>query len=419
MADQKFKSKISAEAGVALPAESASKALQLDGSGNVQSSSVTSTELGYLSGVTSAVQTQLGNKIDSSEKGANSGVATLDAGGKVPASQLPNSVMEFKGAWDASSNSPSLIDGTGNAGDVYRVSAAGSQDLGSGSQSYAIGDWVMYNGSIWQKSPGTDAVTSVNGATGAVTLTTTNISEGTNLYFTDERAQDAVGAALTDTASVDFTYNDGAGTISAAVLPAGVDHDSLLNYSANKHVDHTSVSIATAANTSGLSGGGDISSTRNLAVDINGTTAETSADNADKILIYDNSASALKSMSRSNFLSGIAVSSAGDINETSFSAANNQGAAANVTGLAFANGVVRSFKAQVSVSIDATADLFEVFELTGVQKGSSWDMAVSSVGDNSGIVFSITTAGQVQYTSTNVAGFVSDAMKFRASTTSI
>ena len=170
MADQKFKSKISAEAGVALPAESASKVLQLDGSGNVQSSSVTTTELGYVSGVTSAIQTQLGNKIDSSEKGANNGVATLDAGGKVPASQLTNSVMEFKGAWDASSNTPTLADGSGNAGDVYRVSVAGSQDLGSGSQSYVIGDWVMYNGSIWQKSPGTDAVLSVNGATGVVTV---------------------------------------------------------------------------------------------------------------------------------------------------------------------------------------------------------------------------------------------------------
>lgn len=37
------------------------------------------------------------------------------------------------------------------------------------------------------KTP-TDAVLSVNGLTGAVTLTTDNISEGSNLYFTDERA---------------------------------------------------------------------------------------------------------------------------------------------------------------------------------------------------------------------------------------
>lgn len=137
--------------------------------------------------------------IQSSEKGANNGVATLDSGGKVPVSQLPNSVMEFQGAWNASTNSPTLADGAGNAGDVYRVSVAGTQDLGSGSQSYGVGDWVMYNGSIWQHSPATDAVTSVNGQTGAVSLTTTNISEGTNLYFTDTRARTAaVADSITD-----------------------------------------------------------------------------------------------------------------------------------------------------------------------------------------------------------------------------
>jgi len=111
--------------------------------------------------------------------------------------------------------------------------------------------------------------------------------------------------------------------------------------------------------------------------------------------------------------------SAGDISETSFSAANNQSSAANVTGLAFNNAVVRSFKAIVSVYIDATSDLFEQFELQGIQKGSQWDMSISSVGDSSGITFSITTGGQVQYTSTNVTGFSSNTVKFRAWTTSV
>jgi hypothetical protein len=124
-------------------------------------------------------------------------------------------------------------------------------------------------------------------------------------------------------------------------------------------------------------------------------------------------------MTRANFLSGVPIGSAGDINETSFSAANNQVAAANVTGLAFANATVRSFDAQVSVAIDATASLFETFNLRGIQKGASWDMAVVSNGDDSGIVFSITNAGQVQYTSTNEAGFVSNTVKFRAITTTV
>jgi hypothetical protein len=43
-------------------------------------------------------------------------------------------------------------------------------------------------------------------------LTTTDIEEGTNLYFTDERAQDAVGNNLSGSNSLAATYNDGAGT---------------------------------------------------------------------------------------------------------------------------------------------------------------------------------------------------------------
>jgi hypothetical protein len=111
--------------------------------------------------------------------------------------------------------------------------------------------------------------------------------------------------------------------------------------------------------------------------------------------------------------------SAGDIAETSFSAADSQAAPASITGLAFAAGTVRSFKVLLSVSIDATADLFEAFELVGVNKSGSFDMAISSVGDDSSITLSITAAGQIQYTSGTAAGFVSNTVKFRAITTSL
>ena len=113
----------------------------------------------------------------------------------------------------------------------------------------------------------------------------------------------------------------------------------------------------------------------------------------------------------------VAVPVAGDIAHSSFSAANTQTLAANVTGLAFANGVTRSFKALVSVAVDATSDLFEVFELMGVQKGADWSLSIASTGDDSQFAFTITTAGQIQYTSATYAGFVSAAIKFRATTT--
>ena len=118
-------------------------------------------------------------------------------------------------------------------------------------------------------------------------------------------------------------------------------------------------------------------------------------------------------------MAGVAVGSAGDIQETSFSIANNQVAAANVTGLAFSNSVVRSFKALVSVQIDATLDLWETVELIGINKAGVFDMAQSGIGDDTGVVLTITSGGQIQYTSATYSGFVSGAIKFRAITTSV
>lgn len=153
----------------------ASRALVSSGTGEVSPSLVTSTELGHLSGVTSSVQTQLDAKIPSTEKGSALGVATLDAGGKVPVSQLPSSIMEYKGTWDASSNTPTLANGTGDSGDVYVVSSSGTVNFGAGPITFAAGDWVMYNGTQWQKSVNSNAVASVNGYTGVVVLDKTDI----------------------------------------------------------------------------------------------------------------------------------------------------------------------------------------------------------------------------------------------------
>lgn len=123
---------------------------------------LSSTQAGYLNTITSDVQAQLNAKVDDTEKGAALGVATLDGSGKVPVSQLPSSVMEYKGTWNANTNTPILIDGTGDTGDVYLVSVAGTQDLGSGSITFAVGDFVIYSGSVWEKSGGVYANTSLS-----------------------------------------------------------------------------------------------------------------------------------------------------------------------------------------------------------------------------------------------------------------
>lgn len=109
--------------------------------------------------------------VPTSQKGAANGVASLDGSGKVPTSQLPFSGLTYDGSWNASTNSPSLSDGTGTSGHFYITSVAGTQNLGSGSISFSVGDWALYNGTVWQKVPSSAAVSSVFGRTGAVTAT--------------------------------------------------------------------------------------------------------------------------------------------------------------------------------------------------------------------------------------------------------
>ena len=91
------------------------------------------------------------------------GIPKLDSNGKILVSQLPSSVMEYKGTWNAATNTPTLVNGTGDTGDVYLCSVAGTVNFGAGPITFAVGDQVIYSGSIWQKASGaTGTVTSVS-----------------------------------------------------------------------------------------------------------------------------------------------------------------------------------------------------------------------------------------------------------------
>ena len=111
------------------------------------------------------------------------------------------------------------------------------------------------------------------------------------------------------------------------------------------------------------------------------------------------------------------ISSGDDISEKSFSGANNQTVAANVTGFVF-NSNIRSFMAHVSVTVDSDSFLAEIFEIRGINKSGSWELSISSSFDDSGVDFSI-TGGQLQYTSDNYTNFNSLVIKFRATTTTV
>ena len=424
----------------------------------------------------SGLQSDINSRIPNAQKGAANGVATLDASSLIPVNQIPPAALErlvivadqtarFALTTATVQNGDTVLqtdtslmyfvkDDTnlGNAGGyaIYSAGAASSvawsgitgipAPVSSLSGTNTGDQTITLTGDVTGSGTGSFATTLANTAVtptgyGSVTQVGTftvdskgRLTAASNTSIAipasqvtdfDEAAQDAVGTILADTASIDFSYLDGTPSISATVLPAGVDHDSLLNYAANDHVDHSTVSISTAAN-SGLAGGGDITATRSLSVDITGTTAlAATPDNADELLVWDVSTSARKKVTVAELLAGVAAGSAGDIEETSFAVANSQAVAANVTGLAFSNSVVRSFKALVSVQIDATLDLWETVELIGINKAGVFDMAQSGIGDDTGVVLTITSGGQIQYTSATYSGFVSGAIKFRAITTSV
>ena len=112
------------------------------------------------------------------DAGVANGVATLDGSGTVPISQLPAAVigaLSYQGTWNASTNTPTLTSSVGTKGYYYVVNVAGSTNL-NGITDWQVGDWAVYNGSAWQKIDNSDAVTSVNGYTGTVVLTQTDIS---------------------------------------------------------------------------------------------------------------------------------------------------------------------------------------------------------------------------------------------------
>lgn len=167
--------------------------------------------------------TDLAAKEATANKGVAGGYASLDGSGKVPTSQLPatgGGGLAYLGLWNANTNSPSLSSGSSTtAGQFYKVSVAGTTAL-DGISDWAVGDWVISDGSAWEKIDNTDLVSSVFGRTGAITATNgdytasniTNVAAG-NISSTD------VQAALNQLDSIkQATITGGATTIVSSNL---------------------------------------------------------------------------------------------------------------------------------------------------------------------------------------------------------
>ena len=103
------------------------------------------------------------------------GYPGLDNSSKILISQMPISGLSYKGTWNASINNPTIPTASPISGDYFKVSVIGSTNIG-GITDWGLGDWIIYNGSIWDKIDNSDQVSSVNSKVGTVVLSAADVS---------------------------------------------------------------------------------------------------------------------------------------------------------------------------------------------------------------------------------------------------
>ena len=142
-----------------------------------------------------------------------------------------------------------------------------------------------YTTKVVATQPTANRIITLPNNTGTVALTsdlvTTNVSEGTNLYFTDERAQDATAAALaagTHT-NITVTYNDNANTLSLAAAPGYVDEQAVDAVAAALAAGtHTNISVSYNDNANSISLTGAVTYTDENAQDAVGNAVGNGLD---------------------------------------------------------------------------------------------------------------------------------------------
>lgn len=148
--------------------------------------------------------------IPASQKGVANGVASIDANGFVPISQIPPAAIERLVIVADEVARFSLTIATVQNGDtvkqvdtdvMYYVKDEDNLDSALGYEVYSAGTASAVEFSGILNLPNTLAGY-------GILDDSDSISEGAvNLYFTDERAQDAVASSLNNTSTIEFTYD--------------------------------------------------------------------------------------------------------------------------------------------------------------------------------------------------------------------
>jgi hypothetical protein len=98
----------------------------------------------------------------------------------------------------------------------------------------------------------------------------------------------------------------------------------------------------------------------------------------------------------------------------SFIASNNVSVPSDITGFLFDNTKTNSFTSNVIVKVvrSVGGNLSSMYTIEGNYNSNGWTIYPTVLGDNTGITFSITAGGQIQYTSTNTTNWTSTDIRF-------
>jgi hypothetical protein len=147
-----------------------------------------------------SLQTQINNLIPSQT--GNSGKFLTTNGTALSWASISGGGLSYQGTWNASTNTPTLASSTGVSGYYYIVATAGSTNL-DGITDWQIGDWLLFNGTVWQKIDQSDLIQSITSADGSIVVTTTGstvdlaVSQTSPASVIVEQVRNSTGATLT------------------------------------------------------------------------------------------------------------------------------------------------------------------------------------------------------------------------------
>lgn len=112
--------------------------------------------------------------------------------------------------------------------------------------------------------------------------------------------------------------------------------------------------------------------------------------------------------------------SVGDLfTEHVFLAANNA-TEEDIVGFSLTHPNVKSFNGTACITMRTLMTEYDaIFDIKALRRVSGWILQTSYFGDNLGVTFSITTNGQIQYTSSYVSDWIETKIKYRGLTTTI